>query len=100
MQETYCLTALEAAEMAGIAMEEMMQVAANETGVAVKIGDAWRVDFGFSIVRKPKVVGSSGPTYSPNFGYSTNSGTFDAPPPDLPLGFPGLRFGLPFSSAP
>ena len=46
MQEAYCLTTLEAAEMAGIEMEEMMQVAANETGVAVKIGDAWRVDFG------------------------------------------------------
>jgi|GEM_PF-1319426 hypothetical protein len=45
MQESYCLTALEAAEMAGIEMEEMMQVAANETGVAVKTGDAWRVDF-------------------------------------------------------
>jgi len=45
MQGAYCLTVLEAAEMAGIRIEEMMQIAANETGVAVKAGDAWRVDF-------------------------------------------------------
>lgn len=44
MHEAYCLTALEAAEMAGIELSEMMRIAANQTGVAVKVGDAWRVD--------------------------------------------------------
>ena len=44
MHDAYCLTAIEAAEMAGIELSEMMRIAANETGVAVKAGDAWRVD--------------------------------------------------------
>jgi hypothetical protein len=44
MHEAYCLTALEAAEMAGIELSEMMRIAANRAGIAVKVGDAWRVD--------------------------------------------------------
>lgn len=44
MHEAYCLTASEAAEMAGIEFSEMMRISANQTGIAVKIGDAWRVD--------------------------------------------------------
>jgi hypothetical protein len=44
MHETYCLTALEAAEMAGVEISEIMRLAADESTVAVKVGDAWRVD--------------------------------------------------------
>ena len=44
MQDVFCLTALEAAEMAGIELDEMMRIAAGDATVAVKVGDAWRVD--------------------------------------------------------
>lgn len=44
MQEAFCLTAMEAAEMAGIELDEMMRVAASDPAVAIKVGDAWRVD--------------------------------------------------------
>ena len=44
MQNVFCLTALEAAEMAGIELEEVMRIAADDATVAVKVGDAWRVD--------------------------------------------------------
>jgi hypothetical protein len=44
MHEAYCLTALEAAEMAGIELSELMRIAANQSGIAVKVGDTWRVD--------------------------------------------------------
>ena len=44
MRDAFCLTALEAAEMAGIELDEMMRIAANVPAVAAKVGDAWRVD--------------------------------------------------------
>ena len=44
MVGSYCLTALEAAEMAGIELDEMMLMIANERGVGIQVGDAWRVD--------------------------------------------------------
>jgi hypothetical protein len=44
MQDIYCLTALEAAEMVGIELPEMMRIAASQTDVAINVGGAWRVD--------------------------------------------------------
>ena len=44
MQDAFCLTALEAAEMLGIELNEMMRIAASDAAVAIKVGDAWRVD--------------------------------------------------------
>ncbi len=44
MREAYCLTALEAAEMAGIELDEVMRRIAERPGVGLRVGDAWRVD--------------------------------------------------------
>jgi hypothetical protein len=44
MHELFCLTALEAAEVMGVDLSEVMAIAANQDGVAVKVGDAWRID--------------------------------------------------------
>lgn len=44
MQDAFCVTALEAAEMTGIELDEMMRIAAAVPTVATKVGDAWRVD--------------------------------------------------------
>ena len=44
MRETYCLTALEAAEMAGIELDEVMRRIAERPGVGLRVGDSWRVD--------------------------------------------------------
>ena len=44
MHELFCLTALEAAETVGVELTEVMAIAANQEGVTVKVGDAWRVD--------------------------------------------------------
>ena len=44
MSGTYCLTALEAAEMAGIELDELMALIAGDRRLAVQSGDSWRVD--------------------------------------------------------
>jgi len=44
MQQAYCLTALEAADMAGIELEDVMRTIAGHPSVAIQVGDAWRVD--------------------------------------------------------
>lgn len=44
MRDTYCLTALEAAEMVGIELSELLRIAASKTGIAIEVDGAWRVD--------------------------------------------------------
>jgi len=44
MRDAFCLTALEAVEMVGIELRELMALAENDGTVAIKVGDAWRVD--------------------------------------------------------
>ena len=44
MEEDFCLTGLEAAEMAGIELAELMRIAESEAGVAIEVDGAWRVD--------------------------------------------------------
>jgi hypothetical protein len=44
MLNAYCLTAREAAEMAGLEPEEMLRIAKNHPSVAVNVDGAWRVD--------------------------------------------------------
>jgi hypothetical protein len=44
MLDAYCVTALEAAEMAGIELDQMMRIARKFPGVAINVDGAWRVD--------------------------------------------------------
>ena len=44
MHEAYCVTAREAAEMAGIELREVMGYIAGHAGIGIRVGDAWRVD--------------------------------------------------------
>ena len=46
MHDAYCLTVREAAEMAGVGVQEVMRCIAVGTGVGTRVGDAWRVDPG------------------------------------------------------
>ncbi|MBT5265417.1 MAG: hypothetical protein HOL85_11335 [Rhodospirillaceae bacterium] len=42
----FCLTALEAAEIAGLTAAEMTHLIDSVEGLALRVGDAWRIDPG------------------------------------------------------